>query len=555
MKKLFKNGLMILAAGALVTSCADYNVTDDFTAQPDPDVIESPYGDLEAVKSYIDKEKYPNMSLGATVNIKDFNKQDLIHAAAISNFDNVTLGNTLMAGKIVNNKGIMNFLDMIDFVSHAKTIGCEIYGSPLFANANQADGWLNYLTSPIEVPAVETEGKAEDYSAPGATIPASAIEKGKASIVDYEGGKALQIGTNANVRILEGFDVDPRANYKIVFRVKVDAGKNATFTVNFAGKKIDGNLSDGKWTFVGGEWRELTAEGRCAEDATEGFFTIENTRSSVIYVKDVHMSYFPDNHRPQTEKEKNDTIHFAVKKWCDSFMETNAGLIKTFDLIDEAINSKAEIEDGKYYDLKHSTDKIFWQDALGSEYYGSEVSKAAISAYEKHGGKASDLTFFIAETGLEDQKKLESLNYWIDVWTKNGAKIDGINAKLNLIYSENEAKQAENKATIDQLLKNLAATGKLIRLSNFDIKYQNAEGGNVSAKDITDEQRQKLADYNAYVIKAYMNTISPDKQAGICKSNLQDSSDPVGLWAVHPKTKDWVRTATYKAFCDALSGK
>ena len=37
----------------------------------------------------------------------------------------------------------------------------------------------------------------------------------------------------------------------------------------------------------------------------------------------------------------------------------------------------------------------------------------------------------------------------------------------------------------------------MIRLSNFDIKYQNAEGVPVTATAITAEQRQLLANYNA----------------------------------------------------------
>jgi hypothetical protein len=49
-----------------------------------------------------------------------------------------------------------------------------------------------------------------------------------------------------------------------------------------------------------------------------------------------------------------------------------------------------------------------------------------------------------------------------------------------------------------------------------------------------------------------MTKIPNEKQAGICKGNMADTGDPVGLWAIK---KDWVRTATYKAFCDALSGK
>jgi hypothetical protein len=165
------------------------------------------------------------------------------------------------------------------------------------------------------------------------------------------------------------------------------------------------------------------------------------------------------------------------------------------------------------------------------------------------------LKFFISETGLEDEQTFESLKYWINTWDANGAKIDGINAKVSLAYSEDAATLAANKAAYEKLLGNLASTGKLIRLSNFDIKYKDAEGTNVSASAITASQRQNLADFYAYAIRSYMNTIPNDKQAGICKANLSDTSDPVGLWAIDTKTKDWVRTATYKAFCEALSGQ
>ena len=126
------------------------------------------------------------------------------------------------------------------------------------------------------------------------------------------------------------------------------------------------------------------------------------------------------------------------------------------------------------------------------------------------------------------------------------------------LYTEEEINraQARKKRYGGTLLDNLAQTGKLIRLSNFDIKYKDATGANVTVKDITAEQRQKLADFYGYVLKRYMETIPNEKQAGVCKGNMSDTaSDPVGLWAVDSKTKDWVRTATYKAFCDALSGK
>ena len=554
MKRFFRNITFMLAAGALVASCADYNVTDDFRAEPDPTFVE-PYKDLAPVKSYIDRAKYANMKLGATLKVADFNKQELAHAAAVTNFDDIAFGTSLMSGTIINAKGVMNFLDMKDLLDHMDEIGGEVFGSPIVANANQADDWLNTLTAPIEVQVEYVEGKAVNFNEQPVGPYSGTIDKGNAEIVSYDGQNVLQIASGSKagqVRIIEGFEVDPLATYTTTFWAKVD--KDASFTITFSGNKITGSGTDGKWTLKPGKWTKVVVEGRSAEGVTEGYLRIENGRNAPIYIQKVEVGYYPDNHRPQTAQERSDTINYALDAWCDGLMKINEGRITSFDLIDEPLDAKAELENGML-DLKHSTDKIFWQDVLGSENYAPAVSRVARENYEEYGGDPAQLRFFISETGLENQKRFESLKYWIGVWDNRGAKIDGINAKLNLTYSENPQTQAATEASLNTLLENLASTGKLIRLSNFDIKYQDASGANVAAKDITEAQRQQLADFYGHVIKSYMNKIPHDKQAGICKGNLADTSDPVGLWSIDSKSKDWVRTATYKAFCDALSGK
>ena len=551
MKKLIRKGLLVLTVGMFVVSCADYNVTDDYTAQPDPSFIE-PYKDLAPVKSYINREQYPNLTLGATLNVADFNKQELAHAAAVTNFDNLAFGTTLMSGAIINAKGVMNFLDMKDLLDHVEEIGGEVFGSPIVANSGQADGWLSTLTAPIEIIVDYVEGKSVDFTTMEAGDYQGTVEKPTATIEKYDGANALKVGASAIVNIVEGFEVDPAAIYTITFWAKSD--KTANFSVVFSGNdQIDGGAANGRFAVSGGEnWKKIVIECQSAPDATEGYLKIVNTRAAPVYIQKVQIGYYPDNHRPQTAQEKTDTINYALNAWCDGLMKINAGRITSFDLIEEAIGT-TELENGML-DLKHSTDKFFWQDVIGSEQYAPVVSRVASTAFETYGGDPAELRFFISESGLEDEKKFESLKYWIGIWDAKGAKIDGINAKLNLTYSEDFEKQEANKASLDNLMANLATTGKLIRLSNFDIKYQNVDGANVVAKNITEDQRQKLADYYGYVIRSYMAKIPHDKQAGICKGNLADTNDPVGLWSVDSYSKDWVRTATYKAFCDALSG-
>ena len=544
MKKIF-----LISVVALVASCADYNVTDDFYAEPDPTYVE-PYKDLNPVKFYIDRNQYPNMTLGATLKVSDFNKQDLAHAACVTNCDNAFFGTSLMSGNIVNAKGVMNFLDMSDLLSHVEEIGYEVYGSPIVANTNQPDEWLANLTAPIEIPVEYVEGKFVNYN--DSTEFHGTVEKGSASIAKYDDQNTLKLGTGSQVRIVEGFEVSPLDKFTTTFWVKSD--KDASYTVTFSGNKVDGAGTEGKWILKAGKWTKVTVEAQSAEGETEGYLRIENSRSAVMYIQKVQVGYYPDNLRPQTEEELQDTIMYALNTWCDGLMKINAGRIKLFDLIEDAIDTKTVMDNGMF-DLKHSTSKIYWQDILGSEYYAPVVSAIAGNKFAEHEGDASLLKFFISETGLEDQQTFESLKYWINIWDGNGAKIDGINAKLSLNYSEDAATLEANKAAYEKLLENLATTGKLIRLSNFDIKYKDAEGSNVSASEITSDQRQKLADFYAYAIRTYMSMIPNDKQAGICKGNLADTSDPVGLWSIDTKSKDWVRTATYKAFCEALSGQ
>ena len=211
MNKNFRNGLLMLAAGAFVVSCADYNETNNFYAEPDPTVV-APYTDLNTVKSYIDREKYPNLTLGAQLKVDDFNKHELAHAAAVSNFDNYAFGTTLMSGNIVNDKGVMNFLAMKELLDHVEEIGGEVFGSPLFANANQADGWLKTLTAPIEISVDFVEGKKVDFNdyKDGDTYNEGTIAK-------FDGLNCLKIASNKKVRIISDFDVDPLATYTTTF--------------------------------------------------------------------------------------------------------------------------------------------------------------------------------------------------------------------------------------------------------------------------------------------------------------------------------------------------
>ncbi len=567
MNRIIKNGLSMLALGALAVSCADYNETYNFTAEPDPSYTQ-PYKDMASVKTYIDKSQYPNMSVGATVDLTTYNDQAkgnaAYHVAAATHFNDISFGSSFMPSRVIGKKGYMNFMALNNALNHTEAIGLGVYGSPIASNDNQADAWFTTLTSPVEIMVIPIEDKAVDYTTEE-TFNGTAKDNKTVIVKNFEGNNnALMIPKNSWAYVAEGFDVDPQGYYVITFYVKVTSAKSQSISCTFSGNQIMDGISVKRWDVEPGMWKKIVIETEPADGVTEGYFRINMSKNAPLYVQSVSVTHTPDNHRPQTEKEIKDTITYAIHEWCDGLMKNSAGRIKSFDLIDKALNKTAEVEAG-ILDLKHAADdastanKIFWQDIFGSEDYAPTVYNAAKDAFVKYGGNAADLKFFVCETGLENQKRFNSLTYWIGKWEAKGAKIDGINAELKIVYSEDATTQAANEAAVNTLFDNLAGSGKLVRISNFDITYQGADGKNVNAKNITDAQRQQLADYYAWVIKRYMAKIPKDKQAGICKGNIVDTSDPVGLWAnqaIDSKgTKDWVRTATYKAFCDALSGK
>lgn len=574
--KRIVNKLFAFSCLLLAVSCADYNDLGGFKAEPDPSYTDE-YANLDPVKDYINRTATPNMSMETSMALTTYNKQGLEHSVAVTNFDGVAFGYTFMPDKYVSKKGYMNFMALKDALSHSETIGYKVYGSPIVANEQQSDEWFGALTAPVEISVLPINDVDLDYSTVDEFTGTSL--RGKPVIVKNfdDKGNALKIPKKSKVYIIEGFPIDLQGYYTVTFTVrgykddkKTEMEKEESINCTFAdslvntGKDKDGKLIAKNFTVRPGGWQTVKVEWSPSKAATQGYLMIEGNLNTILYIRNVHVEHTPDNHREQTKQEKNDTIQYALRKWCDGLMEANAGYIKSFDLVDKPLGTTVlegvTYEGENVLDLKHSDEKIFWQDYLeeggksGSELYAATVSKVAKAAFEKHGGNPEELKFFISETGLEKQQRLSSLKYWINVWESNGAKIDGINGELNLTYSEDATTQAANEAALKTFFGKLAATGKLIRFSNFDIKYEDADGAPVAADKITKDQRQALANYHARVINAYMTLIPAAQQAGLCKGNFFDtSSDPVGLWS-KAANGDWLRNATYEAFCKALGG-
>lgn len=284
------------------------------------------------------------------------------------------------------------------------------------------------------------------------------------------------------------------------------------------------------------------------------------------------------NSIPLTPKEKSDTLTWAMNKWISGMMQATGGKVKAWDLINEAVSGGGNVNG--YYALQteatseHNPQDFYWQDYFTPEMYGPIVEKAARDAYAAvEGTKPEDLKLFINDYNLEsdwdNNQKVKSLVYWIGVWEKKGqelkwnTKIDGIGSQMHISYYENPKTLESKKKAIQNMLKIMVESKKLVRISEIDMGYVDKDG-----KDVTTAQLEKLpidervakekamAEYYKWIIEQYFEIVPVEQQYGICQWCLTDSpadsgwrpGQPVGLWNLN-----YQRKPAYGGFADGLA--
>ena len=284
------------------------------------------------------------------------------------------------------------------------------------------------------------------------------------------------------------------------------------------------------------------------------------------------------NSIPLTPQEKSDTLTWAMNKWVSGMMQATEGKVKAWDLINEAVAGEGNVNG--FYALQtaneNNPDDFFWQDYFTPEMYGPIVEKAARDAYAAvEGTNPADLKLFVNDYNLEsdwdNNQKVKSLVYWIGVWEKKGqelgynTKIDGIGSQMHISYYENPQTLESKKKGIQNMLKIMAETGKLVRISELDMGYVDAEGNDVTTAQLEKlpiEERvakeKAMAEYYKWIIEQYFAIVPTSQQYGICQWCLTDApadsgwrkGQPVGLWNLN-----YQRKPAYGGFADGLAGK
>lgn len=136
--------------------------------------------------------------------------------------------------------------------------------------------------------------------------------------------------------------------------------------------------------------------------------------------------------------------------------------------------------------------------------------------------------------------------------------IDGIGTQMHVSYYANPAIQASKEEHIIQMYELMAATGKLVRITELDMGYVDENGTSVQTKQMTEAQHKAMGEFYKFIIQKYFEIIPANQRYGIahwCPTDSPESSswrggEPVGLWT----EGGYYRKHTYAAFADGLAG-
>ncbi len=194
-------------------------------------------------------------------------------------------------------------------------------------------------------------------------------------------------------------------------------------------------------------------------------------------------------------------------------------------------------------------------------YWGKYVPDYQVKAFQwARQYLPAETKLFVNDYNLETSPgKLAALIDFVkDIDQKNGSPIvDGIGTQMHVSLScsddtaKNNKSLLELKAQVDAMFQTMAATGKLVRITELDIALGTSSPSSA----------QYEAQSNAYriIVESYKANVPEAQQSGISIWSLSDNAAEHEYWLKDEKPNlfdaDYKRKWAYKGFCDGLAGE
>lgn len=278
--------------------------------------------------------------------------------------------------------------------------------------------------------------------------------------------------------------------------------------------------------------------------------------------------------------EKREALEGAMEAWVKGVAKHLAEkniVPYGYDVINEPISDGGGVRgyegvfggtwqdgDATYYDAapeETETDGLSLNWGSGHWYWGYYVPDYPVKAFQlARQYLPAETKLFVNDYNLETSPaKLQQLCDFVKkIDTDNGSPIvDGIGTQMHVTLScsddteKNAANIAALKAKVDAMFQTMAATGKLVRVTELDIAL--GTGSPSSA------QYQAQADCYRMIVESFKANVPEAQQSGITIWSLSDNEVEHEYWLNGEKPNlfdaDYLRKWSYKGFCDGIAGE
>lgn len=553
MKRIHNILLTSVAASLLLTGCADDFNTSSEAEKPESVALDELTRPYDVLKSYA-----ANIKLGANLSLSDLNTAGTAYTTVLANFNEVNLTDAFSHASNVADDGTINVSSAEDAVQKVIDNGLSLYGGVLFSptSYNKAvvaeatkDTWVegtaaeNHQVFDFESNSIGDTFGSDKYSNvandPAGKNGKSLFNKQKGKLVEFP--VTLPEGCNlSNLKTLTFDYYSSNVKKDVVVRIKAgDKTKEI--------KKLGLPAAAKTWETMTLDFAKVNLTELFSEEELQSSdITIimgQGANPQQVYVDniDVYTSYSnPGHYVPRADEEKAADVQKALYAYADSVINHYGTQINTWtvaanlldDLFGDLKSTEGSAEDGEFYP----------NDYLGENY----VVDLCKHIHEKN----PNVKLFYSESrGLMggDGTKLEAMVNIVKQWNEAGAKIEGIDVKVDLPY--NTASLADTKAAYDDLLGKLKATGLQIRLSDMNVFLADASGASLNLSSVTAEEMKGMSDLYTYMVSKYQEVIPEAQRYGLAFSSLNENGMYVGLW------KNYNRRLTYIGVANGLQNK
>ncbi|GHT17074.1 hypothetical protein FACS189429_0400 [Bacteroidia bacterium] len=369
------------------------------------------------------------------------------------------------------------------------------------------------------------------------------------------GIKATASATSANEWDLQfaidEITLDASKTYTVSFMIKSDiAGEGrisySGFANNYPWTNWDGSGASARFT-TNSSWKQIsyTLPNDWSGDPKVVLnFDLGKVANVVYYVDDVKIvpTESGGNGEPviieKTDAEKEQIIDAEMHRWIKGMVEHYD--VAAWDVVNEALSDAGTgLKTGKGQTLESGY--FYWQD------YYQMPKNYAVQAFKYARQYAKPATkLFINDYNLETSpSKLQGLVDYVQYIESQGATVDGIGTQMHLdvaIYTDT--------AKIDAMFQMLAATGKLVKISELDVKVGDAP---------TAAQLEEQAKLYEFAVRSYIRNVPENQRYGITVWGVSDNEKEHEYWLKGDQPNlwnaDYARKHAYKGFADGLAGR